>query len=375
MKLTTSRRGITFAIIATAVAGAGWGVAGEARAQGVPSEVRIGFQKGSAVLVLARKQQVIEDAPESAGRPQRQVGRIPVRPADAGGHGRRRRRPRIGRRHAADLRASWRLPTGLRGGHAIGPAWGTGPAELRHPDAGRPEGQAGRVRQGLERAQRRDQGARPRRPDHQGRGAGLPVAGRRDGSVQRRQGRRLGGLGPVLRGSPRRTTALASSPTPPIDAWRAPPTTWPPATLRTSTRRCWRPSSTRSANLPHGQDGTATSWRPSPAPRPASTRRPGPRRSPAPTSRSARSRRPTSHSSSNWRTHSRRWASSRARSTSPRWSGKHRTSHPRRLSGPTLRPPPRTACGCRPGTAGRADARAAEKTPRAGRAPAPCPGP
>ena len=36
-----------------------WGIPAWSQANTLPKEVRIGFQKGSAILVLARKQQVI----------------------------------------------------------------------------------------------------------------------------------------------------------------------------------------------------------------------------------------------------------------------------------------------------------------------------
>ncbi|MBZ8144006.1 sulfonate ABC transporter substrate-binding protein, partial [Rubrivivax gelatinosus] len=45
-------------MLATAAAAAG--AARPAGAQALPAEVRIGFQKGAATLVLARRQQVVE---------------------------------------------------------------------------------------------------------------------------------------------------------------------------------------------------------------------------------------------------------------------------------------------------------------------------
>lgn len=56
----------------TVVAGLGlsaalWSLAGSVQAQPKPAEVRIGFQKGAAILVLAKKQQVIEKRLEPLG--------------------------------------------------------------------------------------------------------------------------------------------------------------------------------------------------------------------------------------------------------------------------------------------------------------------
>jgi sulfonate transport system substrate-binding protein len=59
------RRALSAALGAAAIAT--WGIAGSARAQALPSEVRIGFQKGSATLVLIRKQKVIETRLKSLG--------------------------------------------------------------------------------------------------------------------------------------------------------------------------------------------------------------------------------------------------------------------------------------------------------------------
>ncbi len=61
-----ARRRAVGAGLALAAAGlAGWHV--PARARSVPGEVRIGFQKGAAVLVLARRQQVIENRLKALG--------------------------------------------------------------------------------------------------------------------------------------------------------------------------------------------------------------------------------------------------------------------------------------------------------------------
>ena len=59
MNSTSLKRRALVASIGAAAA-ALWGIATPARAQALPTEVRIGFQKGSALLVLVRKQQVIE---------------------------------------------------------------------------------------------------------------------------------------------------------------------------------------------------------------------------------------------------------------------------------------------------------------------------
>jgi len=62
------RRQLGGSLLALGAAASGWG--SSARAQGaLPKEVRIGFQKGSAVLVLARKQQVIEARLKALGVP------------------------------------------------------------------------------------------------------------------------------------------------------------------------------------------------------------------------------------------------------------------------------------------------------------------
>ncbi|MBC8055237.1 MAG: aliphatic sulfonate ABC transporter substrate-binding protein [Rhizobiales bacterium] len=64
--LTSSTRRLLVAAIGAAAA-ITLGFAETARAQALPSEVRIGFQKGSAILVLARKQQVIETRLKTLG--------------------------------------------------------------------------------------------------------------------------------------------------------------------------------------------------------------------------------------------------------------------------------------------------------------------
>ncbi len=66
MKSTSLKRRLLAATIG-ATAAITLGTAGSARAQALPSEVRIGFQKGSATLVLARKQQVIETRLKALG--------------------------------------------------------------------------------------------------------------------------------------------------------------------------------------------------------------------------------------------------------------------------------------------------------------------
>jgi sulfonate transport system substrate-binding protein len=68
MDLTSTGRRTFVAGIGAAVVAA-WGAADPAKAQALPSEVRIGFQKGSAILVLARKQQVIEARLKALGVP------------------------------------------------------------------------------------------------------------------------------------------------------------------------------------------------------------------------------------------------------------------------------------------------------------------
>lgn len=66
----TTRRRWLAGLGATATAGL-WGAAAtrpaQAQAQAQPAEVRIGFQKGSAILVLARKQQLIEQRLKALG--------------------------------------------------------------------------------------------------------------------------------------------------------------------------------------------------------------------------------------------------------------------------------------------------------------------
>lgn len=62
---STNRRALGAALGATALIMLG--TTGSAGAQALPSEVRIGFQKGSATLVLARKQQVIETRLKALG--------------------------------------------------------------------------------------------------------------------------------------------------------------------------------------------------------------------------------------------------------------------------------------------------------------------
>lgn len=67
-QLNFSRRTLALGAAAAALSATiGW--APQAMAQGLPGEVRIGFQKGSAILVLARKQQVIEERLKSLGVP------------------------------------------------------------------------------------------------------------------------------------------------------------------------------------------------------------------------------------------------------------------------------------------------------------------
>ncbi len=68
MKLSFLRRRAALSVLgATLLAASGF--SGTAAAQALPSEVRIGFQKGSAILVLARKQQVIETRLKALGVP------------------------------------------------------------------------------------------------------------------------------------------------------------------------------------------------------------------------------------------------------------------------------------------------------------------
>lgn len=62
--LSRRKLGTTLAVLS---AGALWGLGSPAQAQALPKEVKIGFQKGSAILVLARKQQVIEARLKSLG--------------------------------------------------------------------------------------------------------------------------------------------------------------------------------------------------------------------------------------------------------------------------------------------------------------------
>jgi sulfonate transport system substrate-binding protein len=65
---TDPRRRALLAWIAAGAAASG-GLPGTARAQAPPGEVRIGYQKGSAILVLARKQQGIEARLKALGVP------------------------------------------------------------------------------------------------------------------------------------------------------------------------------------------------------------------------------------------------------------------------------------------------------------------
>jgi sulfonate transport system substrate-binding protein len=68
MTLTSLRRRAALSAFGITVLAA-CSVGGAAVAQTLPSEVRIGFQKGSAILVLARKQQVIETRLKALGVP------------------------------------------------------------------------------------------------------------------------------------------------------------------------------------------------------------------------------------------------------------------------------------------------------------------
>lgn len=67
MNSIPSRRRLLASAFGAAWAATGW--AGAARAQARPIEVRIGFQKGAATLVLARRQQVIETRLKALGVP------------------------------------------------------------------------------------------------------------------------------------------------------------------------------------------------------------------------------------------------------------------------------------------------------------------
>ena len=65
MTSTPPRRRAVLAAVAAAALGIA--ISSHAQTQALPSEVRIGFQKGAATLVLARKQQVIETRLKSLG--------------------------------------------------------------------------------------------------------------------------------------------------------------------------------------------------------------------------------------------------------------------------------------------------------------------
>ena len=68
MTPTHSRRRAAITLLLAVCAAAGT-FCGPVRAQALPAEVRIGFQKGAAILVLARKQQVIEARLKALGVP------------------------------------------------------------------------------------------------------------------------------------------------------------------------------------------------------------------------------------------------------------------------------------------------------------------
>jgi sulfonate transport system substrate-binding protein len=65
MNTNSSRRRVLARAFGAAFAATAW--AGPARAQALPGEVRIGFQKGAATLVLARRQQAIETRLKALG--------------------------------------------------------------------------------------------------------------------------------------------------------------------------------------------------------------------------------------------------------------------------------------------------------------------
>ena len=88
----------------------------QARAQAGVKEIRIGYQK-TGVLVIARQQAMLEKHfARKADR--RQVDRILLGAADAGGDEHRQRRFWRGRRYAADLRAGRERQHRLCGGIA-----------------------------------------------------------------------------------------------------------------------------------------------------------------------------------------------------------------------------------------------------------------
>lgn len=66
MNSTSLRRRTLFAGLGAATLAA-WSFGAPAQAQALPAEVRIGFQKGAAILVLARKRQVIETRLKALG--------------------------------------------------------------------------------------------------------------------------------------------------------------------------------------------------------------------------------------------------------------------------------------------------------------------
>ncbi len=190
------------------------------RGGGRAKEFRVGYQKGSAILVIAKQQRGAREAAEGARRRERQMGRVPVRPAAAGGAGRRRGRHR--RRSATRRRSSRRPPA---------PTSSTSPA--RRPSAlgdPRPEGfadpaasptsRARRSRSPRDRARtisrsRRWRKARPLLRRHR---AGLSRARRRGRRLRAPAASTPGRSGIPTSPSPRTSTMRASWSTRPTTA-------------------------------------------------------------------------------------------------------------------------------------------------------------
>lgn len=139
-------------------------------------------------------------APRRARLPDRMEG-IPRRPAAAGGAQRRQHRLRLHRCAARRVRAGGRRAVRLRGRRAGRERQRSAVRARRLARArrGGPQGQAHRATEGIEFQLPAGAVAQARRPDGAGHPADLPAARRGARRLRERRGRRLGGLGPVLR--------------------------------------------------------------------------------------------------------------------------------------------------------------------------------
>ena len=238
-----------FAVLASGLAGALALGAAPARAQ--EKVVRIGYQKYGTLIPA--EEQGAAGAPAEAARLQREMGRVPRRPAVAGSAQCRRGGFRQHRRGTAHLRPGGRRAPRLCRLRARRPAGRGHPRAQEQPaqDRRRPQGQDGGAEQGVQRPLSPGEGAGEGGRAlfrHQDR---LSHPRRRPRRLRARLGGCLGHLGPLPGGggedhrrAPARRRHRASSPTTSSISRLAP--------SRTRRRRWWTCCSRASPRWAHG---------------------------------------------------------------------------------------------------------------------------